>query len=46
MRRFRRRDDARKVAKLARALASLDEQAQLARPSRRRLGKLSLGAWQ
>ena len=39
---FRRRE-ARKVAKLARALASLDEQARLVRPARRRVTRLSLG---
>jgi hypothetical protein len=39
---FRRRE-ARKVAKLARALATLDEQARLVRPARRRVSRLSLG---
>ncbi len=39
---FRRRE-ARKVAKLARALALLDEQACLVRPSRKRVSRLSLG---
>jgi hypothetical protein len=39
---FRRRE-ARKVAKLARALASLDDQARLVRPARKRITRLSLG---
>jgi hypothetical protein len=39
---FRRRD-ARKVAKLARALASLDDRARLVRPARKRVTRLSLG---
>jgi hypothetical protein len=38
-----RRKEARKVAKLARALALLDEQACLVRPARKRVGRLSLG---
>jgi hypothetical protein len=38
-----RRKNARKIAKLARALASLDEQARLVRPAPRRVTKLSLG---
>jgi hypothetical protein len=38
-----RRREARKVAKLARALASLDEQASLVRPARKRVSRLSLG---
>jgi hypothetical protein len=38
-----RRREARKVAKLARALAALDEQARLVRPARRRVSRLSLG---
>jgi hypothetical protein len=38
---FRRRE-ARKVAKLARALAALDDQARLVRPARKR-SRLSLG---
>jgi hypothetical protein len=38
-----RRKEARKVAKLARVLAALDDQARLARPTRRRVGRLSLG---
>jgi hypothetical protein len=38
---FRRRE-ARKVAKLARALAALDDQARLVRPARKR-NRLSLG---
>jgi hypothetical protein len=37
------RSDARKIAKLARALAALDDQARLVRPARRRVGRLSLG---
>jgi hypothetical protein len=37
----RRRRDARKIAKLARALAVLDEQAGLARPTPRRTVKIS-----
>jgi hypothetical protein len=39
-----RRKNARKVAKLARALASLDQQARTVRPARRRAAKLSLGS--
>jgi hypothetical protein len=39
---FRRRE-ARKVAKLAQVLASLDEQARLVRPARKRVTRLSLG---
>jgi hypothetical protein len=39
---FRRRE-ARKVAKLARAFASLDDQARLVRPARKRVTRLSLG---
>jgi hypothetical protein len=39
---FHRRE-ARKVAKLARAFASLDEQARLVRPARKRVTRLSLG---
>ena len=39
-----RRKEARKVAKLARALAALDRQAATVRPEPRRLAKLSLGA--
>jgi hypothetical protein len=39
----RRRKNARKVAKLARALASLDEQARRSRPAPRHVAKLSLG---
>jgi hypothetical protein len=39
-----RRRDARTVAKLARALAALDAQAQAARPAPRRTVRLSLGA--
>jgi hypothetical protein len=40
---MRRRRNARKVAKLARALASLDEQARSIRPAPRQAAKLSLG---
>jgi hypothetical protein len=39
-----RRKNARKVAKLARALALLDEQARTVRPAPRRAAKLSLGS--
>jgi hypothetical protein len=39
----RRRKNARKIAKLARALASLDEQARSSRPAPRHATKLSLG---
>jgi hypothetical protein len=39
---FRRRE-ARRIAKVARALALLDEQARLVRPARRRVTRLSLG---
>ena len=39
-----RRKEARKVAKLARALAALDEQARLTRPAPRRSARVSLGA--
>ena len=39
---FRRRE-ARKIAKLARALAALDDQARLVRPARKRAARLSLG---
>jgi hypothetical protein len=39
-----RRRNARKVAKLARALAALDEHAQLVRPAPRRGAKVSLSA--
>jgi len=38
----RRRKNARKVAKLARALASLDEHARRSRPAPRHVAKLSL----
>jgi hypothetical protein len=38
-----RRKNARKIAKLARALASLDEQARIVGPAPRRVTKLSLG---
>ena len=39
-----RRKNARKVAKLARALASLDEQARTVRPAPKRATKVSFGA--
>jgi hypothetical protein len=39
-----RRKEARKVAKLARALASLDEQARIARPAPKRAGRISFSA--
>jgi hypothetical protein len=39
-----RRKNARKVAKLARALASLDEQARTVRPAPKRASKVSFGA--
>jgi hypothetical protein len=39
-----RRRDARKVAKLAHALASLDAHAGAVRPAQRRSAKLSLGS--
>jgi hypothetical protein len=42
MLRFRHRN-ARKVAKLARALAALDEQARLTRPAPKRMTRISLG---
>ena len=38
-----RRKEARKIAKLARAFAALDDQARLVRPARKRDGRLSLG---
>jgi hypothetical protein len=40
-----RRKEARKVAKLARALASLDEQARVVRPAPRRATKASFSAF-
>jgi hypothetical protein len=40
---IRRRRNARKVAKLARAFATLDAHARDARPSPRRLSRVSLG---
>jgi len=40
-----RRKNARKVAKLARALASLDEQARTVRPAPKRAAKASFGAF-
>jgi hypothetical protein len=39
-----RRKNARKVAKLARALALLDEQARTVRPAPKRASKVSFGA--
>jgi hypothetical protein len=39
-----RRKDARKVAKLARAFASLDEQARIVRPAPKRVTKVSFSA--
>jgi hypothetical protein len=39
-----RRKNARKIAKLARVLASLDEQARTVRPAPRRATKVSLSA--
>jgi len=44
LRNRRHRRDARKVAKLARALATLDDQARLARPTQRRSAKISFSA--
>jgi hypothetical protein len=44
LRNRRQRRDARKVAKLARALATLDNQARLARPAPRRTAKISFSA--
>jgi hypothetical protein len=38
-----RRSEARKIEKLARALAALDEQARIVRPLRKRNSRLSLG---
>jgi hypothetical protein len=38
-----RRSDARKIAKLARALAALDEEARLVRPARKRPARVSVG---
>jgi hypothetical protein len=38
-----RRSEARKIEKLARALAALDEQARIVRPLRKRNTRLSLG---
>jgi hypothetical protein len=43
MRKHRRRN-ARKIAKLARALASLDEQARTVRPAPKRVARASLSA--
>jgi hypothetical protein len=39
-----RRKNARKIAKLARALASLDDEARSVRPAPKRTAKLSLGS--
>jgi len=39
-----RRRDSRKVAKLARALAALEEQAAAARPAPKRMARLSVSA--
>jgi hypothetical protein len=39
-----RRRDSRKVVKLARALAALEEQAAAARPAPKRVSRLSLSA--
>jgi hypothetical protein len=39
-----RRKNARKIAKLARALATLDEQARSVRPTPKRVAKVSLGS--
>ena len=39
-----RRKDARKIARLARALAALDEQARLVRPAPKRVARASLSA--
>jgi hypothetical protein len=39
-----RRKEARKIAKLARVLVALDEQARLTRPAPKRLGRVSLNA--
>jgi hypothetical protein len=38
-----RRSEARKIAKLARALATLDEQARLVRPAPKRRARVSVG---
>jgi hypothetical protein len=38
-----RRSEARKIAKLARALAALDEQARLVRPAPKRHARVSVG---
>ena len=38
-----RRSEARKIAKLARALAALDDEARLTRPARKRVARVSLG---
>lgn len=38
-----RRSEARKIAKLARALATLDDQASLVRPPRKRPARVSVG---
>jgi hypothetical protein len=44
LRNRRRRRDARAIARLARALAALDEHARLTRPSPRRAPKISFHA--
>jgi hypothetical protein len=38
-----RRSEARKIAKLARALAALDDQARLVRPARKHPARVSVG---
>jgi hypothetical protein len=38
-----RRSEARKIAKLARALAALDDEARLVRPARKRVARASVG---
>jgi hypothetical protein len=38
-----RRSEARKIAKLARALAALDDEARLVRPARTRPARVSVG---
>jgi hypothetical protein len=44
LRHRRRRRDARTIAKLARALTALDEQARLARPTPKRVARVHLSA--
>jgi hypothetical protein len=41
----RRRQDSRTVAKLARALASLEAEAASVRPTLRRTARVSFGSW-